>query len=54
MFEVVTFDALFAYSLVLISLVALVIRANRVGGRSLIGRPTSHTTVRTVRYTAVR
>jgi hypothetical protein len=27
---------------------------NRVGGRSLIGRPTSHTTVRTVRYTAVR
>jgi hypothetical protein len=26
----------------------------RVGGRSLFGRPTSHTTVRTVRYTAVQ
>ena len=26
---------------------------NRVGGRSLVERPTSRTTVRTVRYTAV-
>jgi len=27
--------------------------ANRVGGTSLTGVPSSHTTVRTVRYTAV-
>ena len=27
---------------------------NRVGGRPLVGRPSSHTTVRTVRYTAVQ
>lgn len=26
---------------------------NRVGGWPLVGQPTSHTTVRTVRYTAV-
>jgi hypothetical protein len=29
MFEIVTFDALFAYSLVLISLVALIIRVKK-------------------------
>jgi hypothetical protein len=27
---------------------------NRVGGQSLVGCPSSHTTVRTVRYTAVQ
>ena len=30
------------------------INANRVGGYPLIEQPTSHTTVRTVRYTAVQ
>ncbi len=33
---------------------ALVINDNRVGGYPLVEQPTSHTTVRTVRYTAVQ
>ena len=34
--------------------VHLIHRGDRVGGRPLVERPSSHTTVRTVRYTAVQ
>jgi hypothetical protein len=49
-----TYEALvlmIAFAVLILKLIDIL--DNRVGGRPLIERPTSHTTVRTVRYTAV-